>query len=293
MSATLLQLEMESLDALDPPFSLDMPDQWQCGILFASPHSGRNYPQSFLSRSPLTARELRQNEDVFIDDLFRPAAEFGAPLLSADFPRCFVDVTRAPDELPQAWNGETGKSTVRAEAGLGVIPTQLSEHVAIYAQRFDPEFARARLDRLYHPYHHRLAQLLGQAKSQFGQALLIDCHSMPGFAPMGARRPDIILGDRFGVSCHPDTLNRVEYLFRAYGYSVARNYPYAGGYVTAHYGKPDQGIEAIQIEINRDLYFNPVRMQRKRGYHRLADHIADIIGTLIDERGRQSLLAAQ
>jgi len=122
---------------------------------------------------------------------------------------------------------------------------------------------------------------LSECVGRFGQALLIDCHSMPGFSSMGARRPDIILGDRFGKSCHPDTLSRVQGIFREAGYSVAVNYPYAGGFVTSHYGRPEIGVEALQIEINRDLYLNPITLAPKRGYQDLADNLERIISQII------------
>jgi len=163
----------------------------------------------------------------------------------------------------------------------------------IYKKPLHPRFVRARLVALYHPYHDALQSLITEASLAFGNVLLIDCHSMPGFAPMGARRPDIILGDRFGVSCHAETITRLETSLREKGYSVAKNYPYAGGYVTRHYGKSFSGIEAIQIEINRDLYLNTVTLKPKRGYNRLAENLRLIMAEIIDSRSKDILLAAQ
>jgi len=140
--------------------------------------------------------------------------------------------------VPRAWSQEDMPATVRADAGLGVVPTKLTETTEIYKKPLPKNFVRARLVALYHPYHDALQSLITEASLSFGNVLLIDCHSMPGFAPMGARRPDIILGDRFGASCHEETISRLESYFRDKGYSVAKNYPYAGGYVTQHYGKP-------------------------------------------------------
>ena len=238
------------------------------------------------------------NEDAFIDALFAPVVDLGAPLLSAQFPRCFVDVNRAPDELPYEWtsnspNSGTKSVSPRAEAGLGVIPTMLSETTQIYKKPLSYRAARARLAALYHPYHDALQELITEASLGFGSVLLIDCHSMPGFAPMGSRRPDIILGDRFGVSCHPETIARVENIFRRQGYNVTRNYPYAGGYVTQHYGKPRAGIEALQIEINRDLYLNPVTMKKKRGYEALAAALKVVAAEIIEGQVQFDAMAAE
>ena len=203
--------------------------------------------------------------------------------MAARFPRCYVDVNRAEDELPKGWSHAPTKPSARALAGLGVIPTQMNEATAIYKKPLESDVARMRLSRLYRPYHNALQELISESITRFGQTLLIDCHSMPGFSPMGARRPDIILGDRFGKACHPDTLARIQSIFRAAGYTVSTNYPYAGGFVTAHYGRPDIGVEALQIEINRDLYLNPVTLAPKRGYDRLANDLVGIIHQIIHQ----------
>ncbi|MEP3889005.1 MAG: N-formylglutamate amidohydrolase [Hellea sp.] len=285
--------EAECLKAFGAPVTVLMPDIWRSGVIFASPHAGSVYPKAFISRSHLTESSLRRNEDAFISELFAPVVELGAPLLSANFPRCYVDVNRAPDELPTDWTGDPAGASPRAQAGLGVIPTMLSEVTAIYKKPLSLRAARGRLTRLYHPYHDALQELITQASLNFDAALLIDCHSMPGFAPMGSRRPDIILGDRFGVSCHPETIARVDQAFRRKGYNVTRNYPYAGGYVTQHYGKPRAGIEVLQIEINRDLYLNPVTMKKKRSYEALAKNLKSIIADIIEGQAETALMAAQ
>lgn len=286
-------LEAECYKAFAPAVKVSKPDYWRSGVIFASPHSGNIYPKAFVSRSKLSAHELRRNEDAFITELFAPVVDMGAPLLAAQFPRCFVDVNRAPDELPYDWNPEAKGTSPRAEAGLGVIPTMLSETTEIYKKPLSLRAARQRLSALYHPYHDALQELITEASLGFGAVLLVDCHSMPGFAPMGSRRPDIILGDRFGVSCHPETIARVERAFQKQGYNVSRNYPYAGGYVTQHYGKPRAGIEALQIEINRDLYLNPVTMKKKRGYEALATNLKSVITEIIDGQVQFDQMAAE
>ncbi len=290
-------LEADSLKAMSPAVNVLRSHSAQSGVIVSSPHSGRVYPKSFINRSLLSGAELRRNEDAFIDQLFAPAAALGAPVISARFPRCYVDVNRAPDELPPEWRteerGNREPSSPRAIAGLGVIPTMMNEHTPIYKKPLSPRNVRARLTRLYHPYHEALQDLIAEAAGVFGPVLLLDCHSMPGFAPMGSRRPDIILGDRFGVSCHAETIHAVETAFIKRGYTVARNYPYAGGYITRHYGKPGLGIEALQIEINRDLYLNPITMKKKRGYEVLAENLKGVIGEIIEGHAQDVLMAAQ
>jgi len=210
-------------------------------------------------------------------------SSLGSPLLSAQFPRCFVDVNRAEDELTPDWPGAAEIATDRAKAGFGVIPLILGEDKPIYKDPLPAKVAKARLETLYHPYHQALSALIDRAHAKFGQALVVDCHSMPGFAPLGARRADIVLGDRFGQSCQPEVMDIFERVFTSRQYSVTRNYPYAGGYVTTHYGQPSRGVEAIQIEINRDLYLNPVTLKPKRkGYSQLSADLKEITAELIE-----------
>ncbi len=280
-------MEEACLEAFDPPIEIIRPAELRTPVIFASPHSGDIYPESFVEAAAQPLHVLRRNEDAFVNELFRSVPENGAPLLRARFPRCFVDVNRAADELPKRWRSGKTLSTARAEMGLGVVPTMISEKLAIYRRNPKPTAVAARLNALYHPYHQALKSLIEEAQRKFGQAIVIDCHSMPGFSAQGARRSDMILGDRYGVSCHPETLAHIDRLLSSRGYSVTRNYPYAGGYVASHYGRPLDGVEVIQIEINRDLYLNPVTLVRKRGYARLSGDIEYFIKELTsayDER---------
>ena len=277
-------------------YEVALPSSWRAGVVFASPHSGSIYPSDILDRSDLSAHQLRRNEDIFIDQLFNGAVAAGAPLIRALFPRVMVDVNRAESGLPSHWDAlinERGyrHPTPRAAAGLGVVPTYLTETLPIYRRLPDIDDVSNRLTQLYHPYHAALKELLETSVNKFGRALLVDCHSMPGFAPMGSRRPDIILGDRFGTTCHADTLGTFRRLFTQAGYSVGVNYPYAGGYTTSHYGKPDQGVEAVQIEVNRDLYVNPVTLAPKLGYARLAEDLRGITHKIVASALPQDLAA--
>jgi len=286
----------ETLTAFGEGHEVIQPPEWRAGVVFASPHSGAIYPPDLLARSNLSAHQLRRNEDIFIDHLFQSAVTAGAPFIRALFPRVIVDVNRAEYELPPQWHALIDNSgyqqpTPRAAAGLGVVPTYLSEKLPIYTRLPDIKDVSRRLTRLYHPYHAAVTGLLETSVNRFGRALLVDCHSMPGFAPMGSRRPDIILGDRFGTSCHPDTLALFRQLFTQAGYSVGVNYPYAGGYTTSYYGKPDEGIEAIQIEVNRDLYVNPVTLSPKSGYVQLTEDLRQITYDIVASAMPQALAA--
>ena len=277
------QFEQNCINKFYPPAVIKRAKEWKGGIIFASAHSGSTYPDAFIERTDLAIKQLRRNEDAFITNLFSPAPDLGAPLIEANFPRCFVDVNRASNELPSFWQTDGKIISPRAEIGMGVVPTMLSETINIYSEPLSLTAAKIRIKDLYHPYHDALQGLIGEARSLFGKVLLIDCHSMPGFNSMGSRRSDIILGDRFGESCSPEIVMLIEKLFQGLGYSVSRNYPYAGGFVTKHYGKPYESANALQIEINRDLYLNPITMDKKPGFTSLAKNISRIINSIIKE----------
>lgn len=273
-------IEAEILAEFETPISLFKPRRQAGPLILASPHSGRIYPKAFVANSALLATTLRQNEDAYIDEMLGFARFLEIPLLAALFPRCFVDVNRDRNELPAGWLKGTPTSP-RSEMGLGVVPTIIAENLPIYKREPRASDAMERIRQLYDPYHTALSDLIQTTRASFGTALLLDVHSMPGFTQMGQRRPDIVLGDRHGTSCHQDTIARVESLFMAKGYNTVRNYPYAGGFVTSHYGQPENNVQVLQIEINRDLYLNPVTFNRKPGYARLAEDLKSICKELL------------
>ena len=272
-------------------------------IILASPHSGRIYPKAWLTRCRVSQAALRKTEDIFVDRLFEPAAALGLPMLAAHFPRSFVDLNRSERErppepsmsadsirehnMPESRNSalkpsRSAQPSARALAGLGVVPTRISQSVDIYNTTPSRAVVSARLDALYFPYHRALGDLIAATKARHGQAILLDCHSMPGFGALQARRSDFILGDRFGRACSKTLIDLAQSTLTALGYSVTRNHPYAGGFTTAHYGKPARGIHALQIEINRDLYVNPVTLKPKPGFDALRSHLTQFVKTLSD-----------
>jgi len=262
-------------------------------IIFASPHSGRDYPQDLLRNSQLDRHALRQSEDSYVDLLFDDAPKYGAPLLRALFPRAYVDVNRAREELdPRMFADELPRDadsrSSRVIAGLGVIPRIVADGHDIYSRKLFYTDAQRRLTACYDPYHAALSTLIDDARAQFGCAVLIDCHSMPsaGGAPFRAGEPqiDLVLGDRFGSSCAPSITDLAEGTLGALGYEVTRNAPYAGGYVAASYGRPKSGVHVLQIEINRALYLDEKRIARTSGFEELRHAMRTLIGRLTDLR---------
>ncbi len=261
---------------LSPAFEVKRPTRTTVPFIFNSPHSGRVYPKSFLAASKLDPLTLRRSEDSYVEELFDFVPKLGAPLLFAHFPRAYLDVNREPYELDPVLFGDglphyANTQSVRVVGGLGTIARIVSESDEIYRERLPVTAALERINRLYTPYHETLSGLIQQAQTLFGAAVLIDCHSMPS-SPMtdhNGVRPDFVLGDRYGTSCHPELIQLACRQLRALGYVVALNKPYAGGYITEHYGDPREGRHVLQVEINRALYINEITFEKTNGFFRL------------------------
>lgn len=271
------------------PFEIHAPDDQTVPFVFNSPHSGRVYPEAFLSDSQLDEHTIRRSEDYYVDELFAAATALGAPLLAAHFPRAFVDVNREPYELdPRMFDGKVpayiNSSSLRVAGGLGTIPRLVAENMEIYSRRLPIKEAMARIEALYRPYHDGLRRLLVQTHSRFGYGVLVDCHSMPASAQSGSRhRPDFVIGDRYGTSA-PEALSQLAIsLLQDMGYVVSRNKPYAGGFITEHYGRPGRGLHAIQIEINRGLYVNERTLDRTAGFDALRRDITQFMARLTEQ----------
>lgn len=261
-----------------PGFVLVRPERPASPIIVASPHSGRRYDPSFLESSRLDGVALRKSEDSFVDELVSAAPDLGIPLLMADFPRAYCDVNREAWELDPAMFEDRLPSFVnttspRVAAGLGTIARVVASGEPIYRAKLKFAEAERRIACCWMPYHRALESLIGETRACFGGCLLLDFHSMPGLPDaalsMGDSRrrgPDIVLGDAFGTSCARPLIDHVEYSLRRHGLSVRRNDPYAGGYITRHYGRPREHVHVVQIEIARPLYMNERRIEKHQGF---------------------------
>ena len=238
------------------PFSVMRPkDMASTGIVFTSPHSGTVYPPDMGLSAPLSV--ARSTEDAAMDQLVASAPDHGAALLTCHIGRAYVDLNRAPDDLDPALIADCPPMMPgpKAEAGYGVIHRLGADRTALYSRKLSLSEVIARLDGVHRPYHDVLGTLLNDAHSSRGLAILVDCHSMPARAT-GPSGPDIILGDRHGSSCDARLTRLLRTLFEAQGWRVGLNRPYAGGYATQLWGRPQDGYHAIQIEVNRRLYWD-------------------------------------
>lgn len=259
------------------PFDVLHPAEQSAPFVFNSPHSGRHYPLAFLQASRLDALAIRRSEDAFVDELFSGVVELGAPLLCARFPRAYLDVNREPYELdPKMYEDRlppyANSRSIRVAGGLGTIARVVGEAQEIYRTRLTVREALDRIETIYKPYHQTLRRLLARTHVTFGHAVLIDCHSMPSTirSSDNGPRPDFILGDRYGTSCARSLIDQATDILRGMGYTVARNKPYAGGFITEHYGRPAKGLHALQVEINRSLYMDEARTDRSSGFAELS-----------------------
>ena len=282
-----MTVQLTTVDEWFEPFDIRRPARQTVAAVYASPHSGTNYTKRFLRQSRLDPLTLRRSEDSFVDEIFAAAPDHGAPLLRALFPRAFVDPNREPYELDPSMFQEplpdfANSRSPRVAAGLGTVARIVANGEQIYDARLPVSDAMHRIERYYQPYHDALAALIAQTKDSFGKCVLIDCHSMPSTGgPMerdaGRQRVDFVLGDCHGTACAPSLIQTVGETLRALGYTVVNNVPYAGGHTTRHYGKPDQDVHALQIEINRALYMDEERIERRPGIARLAEDMAAVM----------------
>ncbi len=272
-------------------FRIEHPGLRTTGAVFASPHSGKDYPWAFLRASVLDERSIRSSEDAFVDELFGAAPTHGAPLIAARAPRAYIDLNRSADELDPALI--RGVATVthnpRVSSGLGVIPRVVAGGRAIYRGKISLEEARGRIAEVWRPYHRALQREIDEARAGFGLALLIDCHSMPheaidaaGSRKGGRKLPEVVLGDRFGAACGAEMMDLVESAFSRAGFRVARNAPFAGAYVAQSYGRPARGQHAIQVEIDRSLYMNEETIEPGPRFEEIRARLSEVIAEIAE-----------
>ena len=288
------EAEAPSHVAITPP----APGAAATPLVFANPHSGRIYPEDMMAASALDASAIRNSEDALVDALIASAPSRGAAVVSAGLARAYIDVNREPWELdPSMFEDElplfARSRTARVAAGLGSIARVVAEGKEIYARKLRFAEAAQRVASGHQPYHDALAETLAAVRRRAGLAILVDWHSMPSAAAsagfLGRDRCDFVLGDRFGGSCSAGLVRVVERELEAMGYAVARNAPYAGGYTTEHYGRPSQGVHALQIEINRGLYVNEQSLEPTTGFEPLRADLDRLFAALAVVDWRRAL----
>ncbi|MBU6499068.1 MAG: N-formylglutamate amidohydrolase [Rhodospirillales bacterium] len=279
LPATALQPAAEA----PPPVLLTPPPGARVAMVVASAHSGRLYPPAFVAAARLDRLALRRSEDSFVDELFAAAPSVGAPLLAATFPRAYCDANREPWELDPAMFEEAlptwvNTGSARVGAGLGTIARVVASGETIYRDKLRFAEAETRIATLWQPFHDALRGQIEETRRQFGACLLVDCHSMPGGSMAPRASADIVLGDAHGTACAPRVVRLVEQLLAGEGFSVRRNDPYAGGYITRHSGRPREGVHVLQVEINRGLYMDEARIEKLPGFAAVRARLSALLG---------------
>lgn len=281
-------------------FTLHLPRRQITPVVFSSPHSGRDYPAAFVAASPLDAHVLRSSEDAFVDELYSHATTCGAPLIVARTPRAYIDLNRAADELdPAVIEGvDRMPHNPRVSSGLGVIPRVVAGGRNIYRGKMSLREAEQRLSQHWHPYHRALRGLMDDSHARFGRAILIDCHSMPheaieAHSRAGQPRPEVVLGDRFGTAAGREVVERLEAAFGRAGLRVVRNSPFAGAYIAQAYGRPSRGHHCVQVEIDRALYMDESRIERRADFDAFRALLAGVIEEITTGFATSTTLAAE
>jgi N-formylglutamate deformylase len=230
-----------------------------------SPHSGTQYPSDFGYSVQL--QELRRNEDTHVEKLWAGVPNHGGVLLSANFPRSYIDPNRAVDDIDQAmlngkWPSACAPSKRCRELGNGLIFSKTTQLNDIYQRKLSVAEVQNRIDHYWRPYRQTLDDALQSAVQKHGVRWHLNLHSMPSnaYQRLGIvtdkKLADIVLGDLNGVSSNTEFTTVVATQFTELGYSVAFNDPYAGLDLLRQYGQPDRGFQSLQIEINRAVYLN-------------------------------------
>lgn len=255
-------------------------------LVFDSPHSGRDFPEDF--RSPVPPEVLLQTGDLFVEELYRKAPECGAALLSARYPRIYVDPNRSLDDFDAMVEAErrprTDAADDRAKRGIGLFWTIGPGGIPIYEEPLTVAAARQRIKACWQPYHDALQALVDDRHRRFGAVWHVNCHSMPGtgteaMGDFGKRRPDFIVGDRDGTTCDPGFRACVVDFLESKGYDVRVNEMFRGAEIVRRHGDPATKRQSIQIEMNRMLYMDEQTLAKAPNFDRFR---AEVIDALVD-----------
>ncbi len=229
-------------------------------VLVDSPHSGRVYPKDFYYSCSLET--LQQTEDNHLELFLSELPSKGITTLEAQFPRCYLDVNRAatdidPALLSEPWQGEISPS-IRSEAGIGLVRRLVRPGIPLYSRDLSVAEVQHRIDEYYHPYHDILDQHLNHLHYHFGQVWYLNMHSMPSStAHTRSGHPvDFVIGDLNGTTCRRDFVHALKQYMEHIGYRVSLNDPYKGVELISRHSNPSKARHAIQIEINKALYWD-------------------------------------
>lgn len=261
-------------------------------VIFDSPHSGRIYPADFNPANAVTSLDLALAEDRFVDELFAGAPDHGATLLCALFPRTYIDPNRAEDDLDPLviegpWPGGEISISERSKLGIGLIRRLLTPEQPLYDHPLPPEDIRRRIENHYRSYHEILQNSIIDLRKRYEQIYHVNCHSMPSSSahPTQPRSingaVDFVLSNRDGRTCSVTFVRHIKTILSDLGYSVSINDPYKGAEIIERIGDPLNGINSLQIEINRALYLNENKAEKSKNFDKLKRDIDTLVSEIV------------
>lgn len=280
----------------DALLTIDGPAVPEVPLLLDSPHSGQAFPDDM--HAAVSDFDLRDGEDCFVDELYRPATERGVFLLAAEFPRTYLDANRHACDIDLdlidggQWPGPIVPSG-KAAIGKALVWRTLDDGRPIYDRKLPVAEVEARIDRCHAPYHRALTQWIDATHAKFGASYHINCHSMNAVAGAqgeggdGSRRADFVLGDRDGTTCAPAFTAFVREVLEGLGYDVKVNDPYKGVELVRAYSNPLQRRHSLQLEINKRVYMDEATRTKHAGFERLQGHLQQLVDALLDHIVRE------
>ncbi|QNT78327.1 N-formylglutamate amidohydrolase [Entomobacter blattae] len=267
-----------------PVYSVFTPSRaFSTPLILCSGHSGRHYEDHLLAQTSLSLEMLRQSEDAFVDQILEPCPDLGCQLLMAHFPRIFCDPNREeweldPDMFSSPLPAGCNTTTSRVQNGIGTFHRFAVGKHPLYREKLPLEEAYTRLKTYWRPYHQTLEALVEDCLHQHGVCVILDFHSMPQWPGHG---PDFVLGTGYGTSCALSLVREIETFLLQKAYLTRRDFPYAGGYTTLHYGRPHRNIHTLQIEISRTLYMKTAPLQTIPAFQTLQADLMDLLSHFI------------
>lgn len=277
-------------DSESPCFSVHGAASWHLPVLVSVPHAGRNYPDSLLQRARVPLGVIRRLEDRYVDMLATDAIDRGCSAIIAHTARAVIDLNRDPRDIETRMiadfpDGVPVIQSAKQRGGLGLFPKSLPRSGDLWRGAVSWEEAKRRIDEVHVPYHGAIARRISEIRQHFGKALLIDIHSMPPLDRRagGERRPDFVIGDRFGSSASSRFADLARSCVADAGYHCAVNHPYPGYFLLERHGRPSEGVHALQVEVSRDLYLDDSLDKPGTGLPAIRSLLAELIETLGEE----------
>lgn len=252
-------------------------------LLIDLPHGGTIYPDDFGFSCPRSSLELC--EEKYLDEIFiPPVLLMGGAVIRANFPRTYIDVNRASNDIDQLlfeipWT-ESVADKGRSVYGHGVIMRLIHEGHSIYSRPLTHNEARHRIKSYYLLYHNMLSDFSNSIYEHFEGVYHLNCHSMPSSVArynFPHTPPDFILGDLDGRSCGREFRHHISETLKDMGYRVAINQLYKGAEIINRYGQPAWCRHSLQIEMNRALFQNEQTGEKNNNFSTLKEDIQKLI----------------